>query len=302
MSAVYRFPFLFFSEGVRLTGTLHRNVNDLATPQSTVVLSGSWLTVKEQMADRYARELAARGYSAFTFDFTGFGQSDGTPRQAEIPMRKIADIQAAVRFVRTLSCVQGNVGYLAICASAQYALAAIAEGAPIGALVSVAGWFHDAPSIAPFYGGPEGVQRRQHAGQRALEAYVKRGEQLIAPAYADGDERAGMHFPLDYYANASRGAISEWKNEMSEMTWLYWLTFDGMRAAREVNTPTLLVHGEGCALPNNVKRVHDALRGPKELVWTDGAQVDFYDQAPLVTAAIEAADRHFRRTLNGAKE
>ncbi len=82
MSAVptCRFPFLFFSEGVRLSGTLHRNVADLLTAQPTIVVSGSWLTVKEQMADRYARELAARGYSAFTFDFTGFGQSQARLR------------------------------------------------------------------------------------------------------------------------------------------------------------------------------------------------------------------------------
>ena len=302
MSAVpiHRFPFIFFSEGVRLSGTLHRNVADLLTPQPAIVVSGSWLTVKEQMADGYARELAIRGYSAFTFDFTGFGQSDGSPRQAEIPTRKLADISAAVRFVATLSCVQGSVGYLAICASAQYVLAALAGGAPIGALVSVAGWFHDAPSIAPFYGGPEGVQRRLSIGQRALEAYVHDGELLKAPAFANGDERAGMYFPLDYYANRSRGAIAEWKNEMSEITWLYWLTFDGMRSARAVSTPTLLIHGDGCALPDNARRVYEELRGPKDLLWMDGAQVDFYDQAPLVSASVEAADRHFRRALFGA--
>ena len=299
----FRFPFLFFSEGVRLAGTLHRNVADLLTPQPTIVVSGSWLTVKEQMADRYARELALRGYSAFTFDFTGFGQSEGLPRQAEIPTRKIADIHAATRFVATLSCVQGgNVGYLAICASAQYALAAMAQGAPIGSFVSVAGWFHDAPSIAPFYGNAEGVQRRLQAGRQALEAYMNSREERMAPAYADGDDRAGMYFPLDYYASSTRGAVTEWKNQMSEMTWLYWLTFDGMRAADAVNTPALLIHGDGCALPENARRVYDRLRGTKELLWREGAQVDWYDQPALVSDAIDTADRHFRRSLTGIKE
>jgi alpha/beta superfamily hydrolase len=35
------------------------------------------------MADRYARELAARGFAALSFDFTGFGASDGEPRDLE---------------------------------------------------------------------------------------------------------------------------------------------------------------------------------------------------------------------------
>lgn len=295
---IHSFPFLFFSDGTRLCGTLHRNIDNLDTPQPTIVISGSWLTVKEQMADRYARELASRGFSAFTFDFAGFGRSAGEPRQAEIPVRKISDIHAATNFVRSLSCTQGAaVGYLAICASAQYTLAAAASGSSIASLVSVAGWFHDAPSIAPFYGGSEGVKQRLQRGRSALDTYVSSGKDQMAPAYADGDDRAGMYFPLDYYANAARGRLPEWRNEMSEMTWLYWLTFDGMRAAKSVNTPTLMIHGDGCALPANARRVHDELRGPKELLWMEGSQVDFYDQPPLVTAAVDAAVRHFRNTL-----
>ena len=297
-ASIHTFPFLFFSEGTRLSGTLHRSIDDLQTPQPTVVISGSWLTVKEQMADRYARALAARGFSAFTFDLAGFGRSAGEPRQAEIPTRKIADIHAATSFVRSLSCCRGTtVGYLAICASAQYALAAIASGAPIASFVSVAGWFHDAPSIAPFYGGAEGVKLRLHRARQALDAYTSSGAARMAPAYANGDDRAGMSFPLDYYANPDRGRIPEWNNEMSEMTWLYWLTFDGLKAAHLVKTPTLLVHGDGCALPENAKRVHRELAGPKELLWMEGAQVDFYDQPPLVDAAVQAAVRHFQNTL-----
>src|SRR5690349_488449 len=141
---VHRFPFIIFSAGTPLAATLHRNVDNLSAPQPTVVVSGSWLTVKEQMADRYATELARRGYSALTFDFSGFGRSAGAPRQTEIPTVKMQDIEAAVRFVSTLSCAWGGrVGYLAICASAQYALAAMARGVSIDSFVSVAGWFHD---------------------------------------------------------------------------------------------------------------------------------------------------------------
>jgi uncharacterized protein len=133
------FP-LLTGGGTALAATLHRAAADLVEPQPAVLVTGSWLTVKEQMADLYAARLAERGYTVFTIDFTGFGGSPGDPRQAELPARKVDDIIAAARMVSTLSFVRpGAIGHLAICASAQYAVRAIAGGAPVDAFASVAG-------------------------------------------------------------------------------------------------------------------------------------------------------------------
>jgi fermentation-respiration switch protein FrsA (DUF1100 family) len=110
---------VFPADGTSLVGRVYRNVDDLVTPQPAVVITGAWLTVKEQMARTYALRLAEQGITAFTFDFTGFGQSGGAPRQLELPARKIADVAAASDFLSTMSFVsEGGVGYLGICASA----------------------------------------------------------------------------------------------------------------------------------------------------------------------------------------
>ncbi|MGH9203275.1 MAG: alpha/beta hydrolase, partial [Vicinamibacterales bacterium] len=277
--SIYQFPIVFPSNGVTLVGRVYRSVDDLEEQQPTVVITGSWLTVKEQMPNTYALALVERGYTAFTFDFTGFGQSDGAPRQLELPARKIADIIAAADFLSTMSFVDGGgVGHLGICASAQYALAAIARGARIRSYASVAGWYHDAHSVAGFYAGAPGVAQRLQCASNALDRFTADGSVVTAPAYRVGDERAGMWFELDYYANPQRGAVPAWKNEMAEMSWAYWLTFDGLRAAREVSVPTVMLHGDGCVLPDNAKQVYNALRGPKQLEWTEGSQIDFYDE------------------------
>lgn len=297
--SVFEFPMVFPSDGTSLVGRVYRNVDNLVDPQPTVVVTGSWLTVKEQMPHTYALALAERGLTAFTFDFTGFGQSGGGPRQLELPARKIADIIAAADFLSTMSFVRGGaVGHLGICASAQYALAAIARGARIRAFASVAGWYHDAPSVAGFYGGPSGTALRLDRARRALEAYAASGTVAMVPAYRPGDDRAGMFFELDYYANPNRGAVPAWKNEMAEMSWLFWLTFDGLRAARAVTVPTVMVHGDGCVLPEHAKAIHAALRGPKRLEWAEGSQIDFYDQPAQVTKALAVIDRHFKETLD----
>jgi hypothetical protein len=296
---VYQTPLLFPSNGVLLAGNLYRNVDNLVDRQPTVMVTGSWLTVKEQMAHHYAQRLAELGYSAFTFDFAGFGQSQGEPRQLELPARKIGDIVAAADFLSTLSFVRGQLGYLAICASAQYTLAAIARGARIGSFASVAGWYHDAGSVAQFYGGLPGTAMRLERASKALESYRSAGHVVMVPAYWAGDDRAGMFFELDYYGNPERGAIPAWKNEMAEMTWAFWLPFDGLRAAPEVSVPTVMVHSDGCVFPDHVRQVYAGLRGPKQLEWSEGSQIDFYDQPKQVTQAVALADRHFRATLDG---
>jgi fermentation-respiration switch protein FrsA (DUF1100 family) len=149
-----------------------------------VIVTGSWLTVKEQMPQLYATRLAERGYAAFTFDFTGFGESGGALRQAEIPDRKIADLIAAADFLTTVSLVEPDtIAHLAVCASAQYGLAAIARGSRVSRFASVAGWSHDEPSVAGFYGGQSGVEARLIAARDAAKRYETDGVVEMVPAY-----------------------------------------------------------------------------------------------------------------------
>jgi uncharacterized protein len=295
---VKEIPLMFFSQGIPLAGRVYSKTVGLLERQPVVIAMGSWLTVKEQMATTYARRLADAGYATFVFDFSGFGESRGEPRQAEIPARKIGDIAAAVSFLRTMAFVDPDrIGCVAICASAQYTLHALANGVPIRSFASVAGWYHTPSSVAPFYGGDAGVALRLERARGALEKFLRTGEVMMAPAYKEGDDRAGMHFRLDYYGRADRGAVPAWRNEMAEMTWLYWLGFDGISVADRVSVPSLFVHADGCAFPDHVRRVHARVKGPKELVWSEGTQIDFYDQPRQVDGAVQAVTRWFARTL-----
>lgn len=177
-------PLTFFRGDTPLAGRLYRNTTRWDVRQPAVIVTGSWLTVKEQMPQLYATRLAERGYAAFTFDFTGFGESGGALRQAEIPDRKIADLIAAADFLTTVSLVEPDtIAHLAVCASAQYGLAAIARGSRVSRFASVAGWFHDEPSVAGFYGGQSGVEARLIAARDAAKRYETDGVVEMVPAY-----------------------------------------------------------------------------------------------------------------------
>jgi len=263
-----------------------------------VVVTGSWTTVKEQMPDLYAQRLAARGFAALTFDFRGFGESGGQPRQYESPARKSVDIRNAAAFARTLPVAQGmRVGGLAICASAGYMARAIADGAPLDAFVTVAAWLHDPGTVGQIYGGPEGVAERLALAKAAREQYERTGVVDYVAAYDPNGNGAAMFFPVDYYARPERGAVPQWVNQFPVMSWSDWLTYDALSAASRITVPTLLIHSDDSAYPDNVRRFHAALPGPKDLFWTQGQHIDFYDRDPWVGTAVTAATAHFTRTL-----
>jgi dienelactone hydrolase len=257
-----------------------------------VVVAGSWLTVKEQMADHYAAELAGRGWTALTFDYAGFGASGGGLRQAELPARKISNLTAAIRFLGTLTATPPAV--LGICASAQYAMAAVAAGAPVSGFAAVAGWFHDAASVAGFYGGADGVRARLADAAAAADRFLADGEVTTVPAYRAGDETAGMFVEMDYYANPERGAVPSWRNEMAVLSWPHWLRFDGLSAAAGVRVPALFVHSDGAVFPDHVRDLAGRMGGPVRTVWGEGEQTEWYDRPAQVGAAVEAVDTVLR--------
>src|SRR5205085_11534355 len=89
---------------------------DDATPVQGVVVAGTWTSVKEQMADRYAEELARRGYAALSFDFTGYGEPAGEPRDCESPELKVHDLRAAAGYLTAHPAGgDGQLGVLGVC-------------------------------------------------------------------------------------------------------------------------------------------------------------------------------------------
>ncbi|MGL4622837.1 alpha/beta hydrolase [Chroococcidiopsis sp.] len=129
----------FQSEGEKLVGNLYLPANYKAGDKlPTVVVAGSWTTVKEQMAGLYARKLSEQGYAALAFDFRFYGESGGEPRNFESPSAKVTDIKNAVAFLQTIDPVdRDRIVGLGICASAGYMAVATAEDPQIKAFAAV---------------------------------------------------------------------------------------------------------------------------------------------------------------------
>ncbi|MGX9117910.1 alpha/beta hydrolase [Mesorhizobium sp. BHbsci] len=294
----------FTSHGEQIVGDLYLPEDlDPARPRPALVVTGAWMTVKEQMPARYAREMADRGFAALTFDFRGWGESGGARRQHEDPGAKIADIEAAVAYLATRPEIgKDRIGGLGICASSGYMVTAAAEDAAIKSIALVAPWLHDAEVVEQIYGGKEGVARLEAAGDAAEAAYRRTGKQALLPAASPTDERAIM-FKVPYYTEADRGMIPAWRNEADPAFWRGWLTFDAIRAAPRLHQPFLMVHSEAAAIPQGAHKFYARLTGQKQELWLDNVtQFDFYDRAAPVKAASDAVAAHFSATLGDAGE
>lgn len=280
-------------------GTLYRPAQAAAAdPLPAIVVTGAWMTVKEQMPATYAAALAGRGFAALTFDFRGWGESAGARRQLEDPTAKIADIRAAVDFLATRGDVNREaIGALGICASSGYLVHAAAGHAALRSVALVAPWLHDRALVELVYGGAEAVNALLARGDAAEAAFKQTGRQTFVPAASRTDQTAVM-FGAPYYTDAARGQIAAWRNEVDPAFWRGWLTFDAMTAAPQLTQPVLLVHSEAAALPQGARQFFAAVQAPKHELWLDGvSQFDFYDRPAHVAAATDAVAAHFRRTL-----
>lgn len=286
----------FPSGTATLTGTLF--LPDSPAPAPGIVVAGTWTSVKELMADRYAEQLAERGYAALSFDFTGFGESGGEPRDVEDPAAKVRDIHHAVTFLAAHPAVDGaRLGALGICAAAMYMAGNAADDPRVGSLALVAPWLHDAAICEAAYGGADAVAEKIKTARQARARFAETGEVDYVPVVSATDPRAAMPYDIDFYLNPARGGIPAWPNRFAVMAWEDWLTYDSLAHAPRIAQPTVLVHSEDAAIPDGARRFHAGLAGPKAIMWTEGTQFDFYDQEPQVTLAADTAAAHFGRTL-----
>lgn len=100
ISSVSSQPATFTSGDAELQGELFVPADaDGSARLPGVVVSGTWTSVRQQMADRYARAMAERGFAALSFDFAGYGASSGEPRDFESPALKARDLHAAVTYL-----------------------------------------------------------------------------------------------------------------------------------------------------------------------------------------------------------
>lgn len=290
----------FVSQDATLAGHLYLPPDYQGQRQlPAVVVTGAWTTVKEQMPGSYAAELARRGFAALAFDFRGWGGSQGEPRFLEDPERKTQDIVAAAAFLAARPEVDAaRVGGLGVCASAGYMSDAARRSPDIRALALVAPWLHDRQIVEAVYGGKEGV-----AGLLAKGRAAQASETPVIIEAASTTNADALMYQAPYYTETDRGLIPEYDNLFNVASWEPWLTYDGIRVADVLQTPTLAVHSKAAVIPDGVTEFVRRMGRRASILWLDEvSQFDFYDQPEPVRASSNAVAEHFRSTFERQRD
>ena len=294
------------ADGLTLVGVLRRPL-DSTPPLPALVFTGPFTGVKEQVVGTYAELLTQRGFMTLAFDHRNFGASGGSVRQHEDSAGKLADLRAATSFLAAHPDVDaGRLGCLGVCLGGGYALKHSAFDRRIRALAVVAGAFNDPRAMQAGMGADAYVQAmRGFADVEQQQFETGSVQYLPAVTDVDGGEAAmGGAEPFEYYGTA-RSASPGWVNRVTRLSIRELLTFDAVIGADFLAvTPALVVHGRRDAFcsPEAAGRLHERLRGPKEMVWLDtGNHIDLYDRARFVLPAVDHVGRWFAEHLTAPR-
>lgn len=289
----------FNSHGKKLVGNLYLPDNyDGKSKLPTILVTGAWTTVKEQMPQNYAQELAKKGFATMTFDFRGWGESEGKFRFVEDPTRKTEDIVEAVNFLSSRPEVDASkISGLGICASSGYMVKAYTETKKLKTIALVAPWLHNREIVDQVYGGKEAVDGYIKAGQSAEDEFKKSGKLQTVVAASTTDDKSLM-FKAPYYTEKDRGLIKEYDNKFNVASWKGWLTFDAIAYADKLPNKVLFVESEAMALPQGSKAFKKIAGNKVESANIEKVtQFEFYDQKAPVNKSVDYITTFMNKNL-----
>lgn len=276
---------------LRLSGILRIPDDfDINKDYPAVVITGPMLSVKEQAQSVYAKRLTENGYVTLVFDGSYFGESQGTPRQQELPDVKESDIEGAVDYLENLEYVDADrIGGLGICGSGSYMSVAGVKEPRLKAVTAIVPAISDISKSAM-----AGFFKPEDEVKQAKEAY-ENGEGELE--YLNFMPRAFDEGAAYYYT--SRGTHPRWSNRVVAWSQLELVKYNVVNIMKDMKKPYLVITGENAWSRESSTEVFDAVpTNEKEMhVIPEAGHFDLYDLAPYVSEAFEYIIPFFEKNL-----
>jgi fermentation-respiration switch protein FrsA (DUF1100 family) len=127
----------FPSQGVTCAATVYRPAPAAGAPTPVIVMAHGFGAVRALRLPAYAERFAAEGYTVVTFDYRGFGDSEGTPRQVLDVSMQHTDWTAALTFARTLDGVDpAKVVAWGTSFAGGHVISLAGQGEPLAAIIA----------------------------------------------------------------------------------------------------------------------------------------------------------------------
>jgi uncharacterized protein len=287
----------FFSDGHRLDGQLWLPHSGRASV--VVIPCSGYLGLKALQPARFARALVPRGYACLTFDYRGFGFSDGE-RGRLVPMEQVEDIRAAVDYVssqpdgerRTVVLLGWGLGGALVIAEA-------ADDPRVAAVISLNGFadgyrttraLHDDASWAALIDrfDEDRIQRLRHGRSELLPAFDLVRLEGSTRQYVETElyKDSGFGFPVTYQSSET----------------LLRFSIEHL-VGRIAPRPLFLAHGAENDLyrPSESERLYELAGEPRELHLLEGAGHSewMHDEHEIFRHLVDLIDGFIQRSLAG---
>jgi uncharacterized protein len=293
-------PLSFFADGLRLDADLHLPAEGAggAAPPVVVAASG-YQGLKVLHPERFARALTPRGYAVLTFDYRGFGLSEGE-RGRLAPQDWAEDVRAAVDRLRGCDLVDGErIGLLGWALGGGVVVAEASEDPRVRAVAAVNAIADGMRSTRNMHDEASwnSLLARVEA-DRAHRATHGRSE-ITSPwdiVRLDLDERTSPYVLSELYKAPGFG--SGVTLQSAELL----LRFSPERlVSRLTGRPLLIVHGDAnrLHLPEEARSLFDHAGEPKRLVYLEGSGHTewMFDDHPVFHRLVDTLDEFFADAL-----
>lgn len=276
----------FYSDGYKLKGNLYlpEGYNE-ENPLPLILLCHGFAGVKELLLPNYALKFAEKGYAAFTFDYRGFGDSEGPVGQI-IPEEQVRDIRNAITFISSQTEIDCNkIGLWGTSLGGANALMTSAMDDRVKAL-SVQITFGDGERNNTFNLSKEDKEKRKIALNKSLMAAATKNKVMKLPLKKILSDPQSKKF-FEEYSPLFPEAL---KAKIPFVTTKYIDEWKPENFLHKIDIPVLIVGATNDMVnrPEESKEIFNKLSTEKKkLFMVDSTHYDIYIDEDLNTVSHE---------------
>lgn len=227
--------------GVRCAGTLYTPDDSSEADGGVVVLAHGFGGTREMRLQAYAERFVDRGLSAFVFDYRGWGDSDGEPRDVLRPRRQLEDWRAAVDHVRDTGYDRVGLWGTSLSGGHVVSVAADVEVDAVVAQVPFADGranvFHALRQNGVAYGLRAGASALLDVGRN-----ITTGDRLYVPVVRPMDEFSVLRSPSAWKGYLEiADDVEDWDNRVAASILLSLAGYRPVEHADDVDAPVFVV-------------------------------------------------------------
>ena len=95
----------FTSQGTKCAATLHTPKGQAEGPFATIIMVHGWGGTQLMLVTHFIEAFNEAGFAVLTFDYLGWGNSEGTPRHTINPWKREQTVEDVIAHARTLDAV-----------------------------------------------------------------------------------------------------------------------------------------------------------------------------------------------------